>query len=262
MVVENISKKQKDQIMSAALDFGVQSYCLRNFKDNSQVAQMVREIGLNSIEICAVHADFDNLQQWKETVEIYKQAGVSITSIGVQTFNGLPQERNWFECAKAAGAKHISAHFRVDTCAEAVPKTAALAEEYDVQIGIHTHGGYSFGGSQDVVDYLLKLGGERIGLNLDTAWVMQLGPRQGNPVAWAEKYAGRVYGVHYKDFTFESDAQWQDVVVGTGNLDLPAFVKALENGGFNGMAVIEYEGDVDNPLPALKECVEKMRSLV
>jgi len=41
-----------------------------------------------------------------------------------------------------------------------------------------------------------------------------------------------------------------------------AFVKALENGGFDGMAVIEYEGDPDNPVPALKGCVEKMRSLV
>jgi len=51
------------------------------------------------------------------------------------------------------------------------------------------------------------------------------------------------------------------VVVGTGNLDLPGFVKALEETGFDGMAVIEYEADADNPVPALTECVKAMRKV-
>ena len=32
--------------MSAALDYGVQSFCFRNFKDNADVAGKVKEIGL------------------------------------------------------------------------------------------------------------------------------------------------------------------------------------------------------------------------
>ena len=51
-------------------------------------------------------------------------------------------------------------------------------------------------------------------------------------------------------------------VVGTGNLELKAFVDELEKGGFDGMAVIEYEADPENPVPALKECVENMRRTV
>ena len=35
--------------MSGARDFGVQSYCFRNFKDNAVVADKVLEIGLDSI---------------------------------------------------------------------------------------------------------------------------------------------------------------------------------------------------------------------
>jgi hypothetical protein len=46
--------------MSAALDYGVQSYCFRHFKDNADVAQKVLEIGVKSIEVCAVHADFND----------------------------------------------------------------------------------------------------------------------------------------------------------------------------------------------------------
>jgi len=65
--------------------------------------------------------------------------------------------------------------------------------------------------------------------------------------------------VHFKDFVFERNGQWKDVVVGTGNLKLKAFADALQAGGFDGMAVIEYEADPENPVPALTECVKSMR---
>lgn len=245
---------------SPARDFGVQSYCFRTTKDNADVAAKVKEIGLDKIEVCAVHADFNDPESWSKTVETYKNAGVSICSIGVQTFTGADNERDWFECAKIAGAKHISAHFRIDSFMQAVPKVRKLSDEYGIRVGIHCHGGYMFGGSTDVLEYLMALGGPQIGLCIDTAWCMQIGPHRGKPIEWAEKYASQIYGIHYKDFTFEKNGQWNDVVVGTGNLDLPGFVKALENGGFDGMAVIEYEGDPENPVPALKECVSSMRS--
>ncbi|MEO1237663.1 MAG: sugar phosphate isomerase/epimerase [Planctomycetota bacterium] len=244
-----------------ALDFGVQSYCFRHFTDNAEVAEKVKAIGVDSIEVCAVHADFDDSAAFADVINVYDSADVKVVSIGVQTFTGAACERSWFECAAAAGAKHISAHFKVDSYHTAVPKTAELAAEFGIRVGIHCHGGYMFGGSQDVVDHLIKLGEGHIGLCIDTAWCMQTGPRNGNPVEWAKKYAGQVFGVHYKDFTFEPNAQWHDVVVGTGTLDLPAFVAALEEGGFDGMAVIEYEADVENPVPALTKCVEEMRKL-
>jgi sugar phosphate isomerase/epimerase len=247
---------------SAARDFGVQSYCFRNTKDNAKVAQMVRQIGVSKIELCAVHADFDDVDAFKKVLDIYRSAGVEVVSIGVQTFVGdVAREKKWFQCAAAAGAKHISAHFTVSTFRDAVPAAAKLCEEFDLRIGIHCHGGYMFGGSPDVLDILCKIGGPRIGINIDTAWCMQIGP-QGDPVQWvSEKFKGKIFGVHYKDFTFDRRGQWTDVIVGTGNLNLPAFVKALEETHFDGMAVIEFEGDPENPVPALTDCVKKMRSL-
>lgn len=46
---------------SAALDFGVRSYCFRECKDNRTVARLVRETGLDKIEVCAVHGNFNDL---------------------------------------------------------------------------------------------------------------------------------------------------------------------------------------------------------
>ena len=247
---------------SPARDFGVQSYCFRETKTNAELAKKIRQIGVDKTEICGVHADFSKPEAFGEVVKIHADAGVKIVSLGVQTFTGdVAAERKWFECAAVAGAKYISAHFQVGTYLDAVPAAAKLCDEFGVKIAIHCHGGYMFGGSTDVIEHLLELGGPNIGVNIDTAWCMQTGPVHGKPVEWAKKFAGRVYGIHYKDFTFDSNAMWHDVVVGTGNLDLPAFVNALEDGGFNGFAVIEYEADPENPVPALTECVKTMRAI-
>jgi sugar phosphate isomerase/epimerase len=248
--------------MNTNLDFGVQSWCFRHFKDNATVAAKVRAIGLDKIELCGVHADFWKPDDFANVVEIYRKAGVSVVSIGVQTFSGEDRERTWFECAAKAGARHISCHFRIESFMNAIPKVRRWSREFDIKVGIHCHGGYQFGGSPDVLDYLLALGGPEIGLCIDTAWAMQIGPQHGKPVEWVKRYAGRIYGVHFKDFIFEKNGQWVDTVVGTGNLDLPAFTQALVNDGFSGMAVIEYEADVENPDPALKHCVESMRKVI
>ena len=247
--------------MSAALDYGVQSFCFRHFKDNADVAQKVKDIGLDKIEVCQVHADFKNPAEWKDTVKTYQDAGVSVVSIGVQTFTGDPSEKDLFECVAIAGAKHISCHFQIDTYVKAVPMVRQWAREYGAKVGIHCHGGYSFGGQPAVLKHLIALGEPEIGLCIDTAWALQIGPRQGNPVGWAKNFAGQITGVHYKDFVFDPNGQWHDTVVGEGTLDLKAFVSELEAGGFDGMAVIEYEADVENPVPALKKCVETMRAL-
>ena len=86
--------------MSAALDYGVQSFCFRHFKDNADVAQKVLDIGVEQHEVCAVHADFNDPEGWKDIVKTYSNdKGVDIVSIGVQTFTGQDSDRDFFECA-------------------------------------------------------------------------------------------------------------------------------------------------------------------
>src|SRR5215210_8441241 len=80
--------KGANMTVSPARDFGVQSYCFRNFKDNNQVAELVKQIGLNKIEVCGVHADFEDPESFKGVVSTYESAGVKVVSIGVQTFTG------------------------------------------------------------------------------------------------------------------------------------------------------------------------------
>ena len=240
---------------------GVQSYCFREFPDNAEVAKKVKEIGLDRIEVCMRHADFNNLESWKDIIKTYESHGVSIISIGVQTFDGKESDETFFECAAAAGAKHISAHFKVGTFSKAVAQARSWSDQYGIKVGIHCHGGYMFGGSPDVIDQLIAIGSPQIGLCMDTAWAMQIGPKHGDPIEWARKYSSHLYGLHLKDFAFGRDGMWSDTVVGEGNLDLKALIAELEKQDYQGVSILEYEADPEDPVPALKACVEKMREL-
>lgn len=82
-----------------------------------------------------------------------------------------------------------------------------------------------------------------------------------DPTAMTEAFAERLYGVHVKDFVFDRAREPQDVVVGEGNLDLPkllSLVAAIENLRY---IALEYEGDMDNPAPAMTKCVEAVRAV-
>ncbi|MDR3709089.1 MAG: sugar phosphate isomerase/epimerase [Capsulimonadaceae bacterium] len=237
---------------------GVQSYCFRGFKDNAKVASLVREIGVNAIELCGVHIDFNNESVFDSVIKTYRDAGVQIVSIGVQGFNGdEAKERQWFEFAKRAGAKFISAHFATGTIPQSYRVVEKLSAEFDIKVGVHNHGGRHWLGSAELLSWVFSQTNNRIGLTLDTAWALDAGE---NPLAMAEKFGDRLYGIHVKDFIFDRARKPEDVVVGTGNLDLPGLLKVLDKVKFDGFAVIEYEGDVENPVPALKKCVQQIKN--
>ncbi len=238
--------------------FGVQSYCFRNSKDNARVAALVKQCGLSSIEVCAVHADFNDPSGWDELIKAYADAGVQIVSIGVETItDDADAARKRFEFARKAGCQSISVNFQPGTWQKAVQIAAQLGDEYDLNCGIHNHGGYHWLGNMQMLDHVFANSPKRVGLCLDTAWALDA---KQDPLKMAEKYADRLYGVHIKDFIFDRARQQTDVIVGTGNLDLPALLKTMTANDFDGMVVLEYEGDVEDPVPALTDCVKAVRN--
>ncbi len=243
-------------------DFGIQSWCLRGFDDNVKVAQMVKELGLNKIELCGKHVKFDDESTFDDVIKIYNDAGITIQSLGVESFGtDEAAARKRFEFARKTGQKHISVNFNPDTFAQAHPIVQKLAEEYDIRCGIHNHGGYHWLGSSQILRWVFSEVGDRIGLCLDCAWALNASQ---DPVKMAEEFSDRLFAIHLKDFVFHSPTgKHEDVAVGTGNLDLPALKAVCEKSGFDGEAILEYERpeDVNNPIPPLTQCVEAIRAV-
>jgi len=236
------------------MELGLQSFCLRGIKDNDKVAAAVKECGLRRIEVCAVHTGFDDPAAFGRLAEQYRAAGVPIVSIGV---NRIGTDRaaaeRLFECAKAAGLDRMSVDFPLEGIDDALAIADELSERYGVLLGIHNHGGRHWLGSTTALKWVFGKTSKRVGLNIDTAWALD---SHEDPLKMVAEFGDRLHLVHIKDFVFAANRQPEDVVVGTGNLKLIDLDRALVDVGFSGEAILEYEGDVDNPVPALRECVK------
>ena len=241
----------------------IQSWCYRAFKPLANFLPQLKAAGATATELCGIHADFGKPETGAAVAAECRAAGVTIVAIGVEYLSGdAAVDRPRFEWCRAAGVGHMSISFKpeaLDDGAEGLRAIERLADEFDLQLGIHNHGGYDWLGNPAMLQYVLGKCSKRIGLHLDTAWAIDA---KQNPVEMAEKFIDRLVGVHVKDFTYSPDRQPSDVIIGTGSLDLPRFAGVLKGAGFVGPLVIEYEGDENDPVPALTECVGKLRGVV
>jgi len=242
------------------LDFverlGIQSFCFRGLPEHEQVVDALKECGVNSVELAFTHYKPQEEKDHSAIVSFYRDRGIEISCYGAYWFSAgekKPQPaRPAFEFAKAAGFDTICAMF--DPSGFEIAEK--LCEEYSMKVAIHNHGRRMRYGAVWELEEVFENTSPNIGLCLDTAWMQDSG---GDPIEVARKFADRLYGVHIKDFVFDRSGRHQDVIVGEGNLDLPLFLKTLDEVGFDGFFTLEYEGDVDNPVPSTKKCVEAVR---
>ena len=237
----------------------VQSYCYRNFVPLPDLIAQLKATGIDATELCAVHANFGDVSTHAATIKAFKDAGVRIAAIGVERMTGdESKDRPRFEFCKSGGVPNLSISFGPELLDEdfaGLKRVDAMAAEYGIKVGIHNHGGYDWLGTETILSYVLKHT-KHIGIHMDTAWMIDA---KQDPITCVEKFGDRLYGIHVKDFLYNERRQWRDVVIGTGILDLPGLMKKLDGIGFSGPIVIEYEGDMDNPVPALRECVAKLK---
>jgi sugar phosphate isomerase/epimerase len=237
----------------------IQSWCFRNFKSLPEFFPQLKAAGVTATEVCGVHASFADPSSATSTVSQFNAAGVKIVAIGVEYLSGdYSTDKPRFEWCKAAGVKHMSISFKPEAMFDGLKNIEKLADEFDLQLGIHNHGGYDWLGNPTILEYIFGKTSKRIGLHMDTAWAIDA---KQNPVEMAEKFIDRLVGVHVKDFVYDRARNPEDVIIGTGSLDLPKFVGVLKGAHFSGPLVIEYEGDEKNPVPALSECVTKLKAL-
>jgi len=240
----------------AGFRVGIQSYCFRNFKQPQELYDMIHSLGLAHIELWPDgHLPVETPQAELEArVQAFRDQGISIDACGVVEFqNDEANARRIFEYAKTLGVIAISA----GPTHEALPLMAKLTQEYGLPIAIHNHGPQDkqFGTSELIRQHLVPLPAS-VGLCVDTGHFQRVGE---DPLAAIEEFADRIHGIHLKDMVPGADGRWEDAIVGRGKLDLPALVKLLKKIGFAGYFSLEYESDPQNPLPAMRECLDELK---
>jgi len=241
-------------------ELAVKSYCFREFKDAATLAKMVLDCGVNRLDISRCHLDFTSRSAQQKVIDTLRSAGITIVGLGVVTLQGdEAADRPFFEFCRMAGCRTISISFEPAAWAKVIEVAGRLCGELDMRCAIHNHGGHHWLGNRTILKHLFDTTPNWLGLCLDTAWALDAGE---DPVAWARSAGPRLTATHLKDFVFDRAGTPTDVVLGEGGLNLPAYIAALRELNFDGPLAIEYEGDANDPVPALRQCVQIVRKLL
>ncbi|HSY16797.1 MAG TPA: sugar phosphate isomerase/epimerase [Candidatus Acidoferrales bacterium] len=224
---------------------GVVSYTYRaEFKqDMPATLDRIEALGIKDIE-------FSNLFG-KKAVEIRSlldARGQACSSFGVSFDDALNKTDEVAADAKALGAKFVRIAWLPDRqpfTPELAEKTATefnrigrqLREKYGLTFCYHAHG-FEFvpQGEDTLFDVLMaKTNPQDVSFELDILWTHYAG---ADPAALLEKYGSRFKLMHLKDLkkgvagnlTGKGDVD-NDVALGTGQLDLPAILKAAQRAG-------------------------------
>jgi sugar phosphate isomerase/epimerase len=187
-----------------------------------------------------------------------KTEAAGLTIVGGGTITMRKDEaavRKDFEYAKLAGMPVIVAAPDF----ESLDIVEKLAKEYQIRIAIHNHGPEDkfFPSPYDAYK-MIKGRDKHMGLCVDIGHTVRTGT---DPAKAVLDLRDRVYDLHVKDLRNLKDRDSQ-VIVGKGAIDFPALFRALLKIGYTGHVGLEYEIDVDNPLPGMQQSFAYMRGVL
>lgn len=240
---------------AAGLKLGIQIYSLRGFPVDVALDH-TKNLGFEEVEFFSgmfpLTASDEEIQKMVQKVQ---GLGLKISAHGVNGFTKDAQaNRKMFEFAKKVGVKNISAAPTPDS----MDSLNELVKEYDIRIAIHNHGPSDR--FNKVVDVLRAIEGldPRIGACADLGHFIRSGEK---PVDVIRALAGRLYGVHLKDFA-EMKESTRGVILGQGHLDCAAVFDAMIQAKFpaDGALSLEYEENPKDPIEDIRQCVATAKS--
>jgi inosose dehydratase len=236
---------------AAPLNLGIQLYSLRGYPVD-EALRHARDLGVRFVEfypgMWPSNADADAIAAMKKTLA---DLGLTVSAHGVNRFTkDAAANRKIFEFGKAAGITTFGA----DPDPDSFESLDELVKEFDIRIAIHNHGPtHRYNKAIDVLAAVEKYD-PRIGACADLGHYLRSGER---PVDVIRLLAGRLYGIHLKDFAEMAD-KTKGVILGQGHIDVPAVMAALVAAKFpaDGALSIEYEENPKNPLDDIRSCVQ------
>ena len=237
----------------------MQSYTFHKFTV-VEALEKTHELGLHYIEVYPGHKMGEGFgdavfgyalttEQQDQIKEIAKSKDIKIVSSGVW----VPQRDEWekvFQFAKDMELEFISA----EPAREDWDVVESLAKEYQIKVAVHNHPNEA---SYWKPEILLDIIGDRSPLLGSTADVGHYKRMDIDPIPALKQLEGRLIALHFKDIAPEGpENKLEDVVWGTGILNVKDILEELKRQNFKGYFTIEYEANWENNLPEIKESID------
>lgn len=237
------------------LKLGLASYTLREFSLDEVIA-MAKRVQLPHLCLKSMHMPLDaSAAAIEAAAKKVRDAGLDLYGAGVIYMKSADEVNNAFAYAKTAGLKVIVGVPNYDL----LPLVEQKVKETDIKLAIHNHGpGDDVYPSPDSVMEKVKDLDPRIGLCMDIGHTVRIGE---DPSEKAVKYADRLYDIHIKDVNMGT-AEGTPLEIGRGIIDIPRFLRTLQEIKYAGIVGFEYEKDGKDPLAGLAESVGYVKGVM
>ncbi|HUS03544.1 MAG TPA: sugar phosphate isomerase/epimerase [Chitinophagaceae bacterium] len=235
---------------------GIASYTFRKFS-LEQTIKALQRLNLHYISIKDFHlALTSTTAERKAAIQKCKEAGITPLSCGNITMQNDENEiRKIFEYAKDCDLPTIVCSPHPDSMAI----LDKMVKEYDIKLAIHNHGPEDkrFPSPYDVYKAVEGFD-KRIGLCIDVGHTARA---KVNPAEAIIKCKDRLYDLHIKDIN-STEANGATIEAGRGVIDLPSILKSLHKIKYNHLVSLEFEGQADDPLPAVAESIGYIKGVL
>lgn len=251
--------------------FGVQTYSFRRSigAEPAKVLDTIRSMGVTEIE------GGSGRMHPSEFKKLCDERGISIPSTGAGYADLVNKIDSVVWRAKMLGAKyvmcawipHTTGSFNFENARKAVEdfnKAGKILKENGLTFCYHPHG-YEFWKHEDgtLLDYIIKnTNPEYVSFEMDIMWIHFGG---GDPAALLEKYGSRWKLMHVKDLKKGTPKDLtgltspeNDVAVGTGELNMPAIIRAAKKVGIRHYFI---EDESSNIIIQIPQTIAYLKSL-
>ncbi|MGF1637932.1 MAG: sugar phosphate isomerase/epimerase family protein [Cyclobacteriaceae bacterium] len=265
------SQNKKNKEKGLMPDPGLVSYTFRNSfsKDVPGTLDFIKSLGVTNMEFSSLFG-----KTAAELKQLLDERGIKCTSFGVGYADLVNKTDEVIQNAKTLGAKYVRVAwiphdkpFTIDQAKKAIEdfnKAGKILHENDLFFCYHNHG-YEFSPYEDgtIFDYIVKnTNPNYVSFEIDILWVTHPGH---DPVALMKKYPKRFRLMHLKDlkegvvgdFTGGTPRE-NDVRLGTGQIDIPAVLKAAKKTNIEHYYIEDESDDVHIRVP---ESIKYLKSL-
>jgi sugar phosphate isomerase/epimerase len=228
------------------LPVGVAGYSFAKFSLEASI-QMMKRVDVTNLSLKDIHLPLNSSdEKIRSVVGTFQQAGINIYTVGVIYMKTKEAVDQAFDYAQKVGVKMIVGVPTYDLLDYAESKVKST----NIRLAIHNHGPEDalYPGPQQVWERI-KDRDARMGLCLDIGHATRAGE---DPARAVKAYKERLFDLHIKDVSAKAK-DGKAIEIGRGVIDFDALIKALEQIKYQGVCSIEFEKDMQDPLPGLAE---------
>jgi sugar phosphate isomerase/epimerase len=153
---------------------------------------------------------------------------------------------------------------QIEQISKILKETVKKAEDAGIRLAIENHIDFT---ADEILEILSNVGSRYLGVNFDCGNTLRVFE---DPVEAAKKLAKHTYATHIKDIEPATGSPndwtfWASAPAGKGIIDIPGVVKALKDGGYDGMLCVELdflkESDGDE-IQGVADAVQYLKTLV